>query len=73
MIVLDTNMVSALMRGETTAVQWQRGQRASGLFTTAMTVAEVVYGIERLDPGRRRDQLVCTGVEALDPWATTGR
>lgn len=59
MIILDTNVVSELMR-ETPhpgVVAWVRGHVTQGLVTTAVTIAEIGYGVERLPPGRRRDML----------------
>ncbi|MFF0717239.1 type II toxin-antitoxin system VapC family toxin [Micromonospora sp. NPDC003816] len=59
MIVLDTNVVSELMRAEPAPVvlAWiQRNSRA-GLYTTAITVAEIRYGIARLPAGQRRESL----------------
>ena len=59
MIVVDTNVVAELMRPEPHAGvrRWILAQPVGELGTTAITVAEVLYGIERLPPGRRRDLL----------------
>lgn len=59
MIVLDTNVVSELMRAEPApeVLAWLRQNSGSGLYTTAVTVAEIRYGIARLPEGRRRDSL----------------
>lgn len=59
MIVLDTNVVSELMRPapDAVVVGWLDTQAARELHTTAITVAEIGYGIARLDDGRRRDRL----------------
>ncbi|MCZ7436005.1 type II toxin-antitoxin system VapC family toxin [Micromonospora sp. WMMC241] len=59
MIVLDTNVVSELMRSEPAPVvlAWLRRSSATGLCTTAVTVAEIRYGIARLSDGQRRDSL----------------
>jgi toxin FitB len=59
MIVLDTNVVSELMRpAPAPAVRsWLQGHPDKDLFTTAITVAEIRYGIARLPHGRRRDIL----------------
>ena len=50
MIILDTNVVSELMRAapSTEVVAWVRDQPAGSLLTTAVTVAEIRYGLERL-------------------------
>ena len=57
MIILDTNVVSELMRSapERMAVQWFNGQAAEDLHVTAVTMAEILYGIELISSSRRRD------------------
>jgi toxin FitB len=58
-ILLDTNVVSALMRREsdTTVVAWLNEQPAESVWTTTVTVFEVRLGLELLDNGRRRRRL----------------
>jgi len=60
-IVLDTNVLSELMRPvpSTQVVRWVTRQPATELFTTAITEAEIFYGIELLAKGKRR-----TGLQA---------
>lgn len=60
MIVLDTNVLSELMRPEPSeqVVQWIAKQPAGELFTTAVTEAEIFYGIKLLARGKRRDLLL---------------
>jgi toxin FitB len=62
MIVLDTNVVSELMRPSPSArvLTWVRGHEDSELYTTAITLAEIRYGIERLADGRRKEFLRTT-------------
>lgn len=59
MIILDTGVVSELMKGDPfpTVFAWASGYPPGDLFTTAITMSEVLYGIERLPRGKRRDQL----------------
>ncbi|MGA9276418.1 type II toxin-antitoxin system VapC family toxin [Ilumatobacter sp.] len=59
MIVWDTNVVSELMRPEPDelVVAWADRQSASEVFITAITLAELWYGIGRLPMGRRRNEL----------------
>lgn len=59
MIVLDTNVVSELMKEspEEAVWHWFVTNRREGLYTTAITAAEIHYGIERLPIGRRRKQV----------------
>jgi len=58
-IVLDTNIVSALMQDEPDRkVQtWIDGLPRSSVWLTAITVFEIRYGIEKLAKGRRRQRL----------------
>lgn len=67
MIILDTNVLSALMRSEPDAVvvDWLDGQAAESVWTTAVTVFEVWTGIALLEPGRRRDSLTAIFAELL--------
>ena len=60
MIVLDTNVVSELMRArpDIGVLDWMDGQPAAGLFTTTLTQAEIFYGLALLPDGRRRDALI---------------
>lgn len=56
MIVVDTNVLSELMRPnpETSVRQWAFGQPAADLVTTAISMAEILYGLARLPDGQRR-------------------
>jgi toxin FitB len=55
MIIVDTNVISELMRPSPSAVVvgWVRHNERE-LFTTSITLAEIGYGIERLTDGRRK-------------------
>ena len=59
MILLDTNVVSALMRRDPdrAVVAWLDDQPTESVWTTSVTVFEVRLGLQILDPGRRRRQL----------------
>ena len=59
MIVLDTNVLSALMRHDpdSAVVAWLDLQPPESVWTTAVTVFEIRFGLELLEPGRRRRQL----------------
>ncbi len=56
MVVIDTNIVSELMRAEPSAevLAWMDDRPARDLFVTAVTEAEVRTGIALLPEGRRR-------------------
>jgi hypothetical protein len=58
-ILLDTNVVSALMQRQPdpAVVAWLDNQPAESVWTTAITVFEVRTGLELLEPGQRRQQL----------------
>jgi predicted nucleic acid-binding protein len=58
-IVLDTNVVSEMMRDSPDPVvaAWFTRQRSSALYSTTVTVAEVLYGIDLLPQGKRRQRL----------------
>ena len=60
MILLDTNVISELMRREPSArvVAWMEVQPRSRLGITAITQAEILYGIELLPKGRRKQGLL---------------
>ncbi len=59
MILLDTNVLSALMRSEPdpVVVRWLDRQPPESIWTTSITIFEVQYGLELLAEGRRRQQL----------------
>src|SRR3569833_2970260 len=56
MIVLDTNVLSALMQTvpDTAVVQWLDTQAKETIWTTSISVFEVYSGIAMLPAGRRR-------------------
>jgi len=58
-IVLDTNVVSELMRREPSevVVEWVDRQPGEDLYLSAITLTEFLYGIARLPDGRRRKTL----------------
>lgn len=68
MIILDTNVVSELMKAEPTASvrQWVALQPASRLFVTAVTEAEILYGIKLLPKGRRRNSIAIAAKAMFD-------
>lgn len=71
MIVVDTNVVSELMRpSPAAAVQdWIRSRAPRELCTTAITVAEIHYGVERLPAGRRQEALRVAAAEIFETFA----
>lgn len=59
MILLDTNVVSAMMRldREPLVADWMRSVSSDELFTSAPTIFELRFGIEKKPRGRRRQEL----------------
>ena len=60
MILLDTNVVSELMRSEPepTVEAWVAGQPPKNLFLSTVSEAELRYGAAILPEGRRRETLL---------------
>lgn len=71
MIVLDTNVVSELMRPDPApgVARWVRERDRRELRTTAVTVAEVRYGIARLADGRRKQALAAAADDVFSAFA----
>ncbi|MBX4924372.1 type II toxin-antitoxin system VapC family toxin [Rhizobium binae] len=59
MILLDTNVISELLTPSPNAavIDWLARQHPSSIFTTAVTEAEILYGLRLLPEGRRRRDL----------------
>ena len=59
MIVLDTNVLSELMRREPspTVIAWIEARATTSLFTTTITQAEILYGIRLMPSGKRRSEI----------------
>ena len=68
MILLDTNVLSAMMRqaGEPSVERWLDEQPIESVWTTTTTVFEVRFGLELLKPSRRRDRLADAAARATD-------
>ena len=56
MIILDTNVVSALMRlhMEPVVERWFNAQQMNRLYATALTIFEIRHGIDVMHAGKRR-------------------
>lgn len=59
MILLDTNVLSELMRPkpEPTVVLWISGQHTDDLCISSITMAEILHGVARLPKGKRQRDL----------------
>jgi toxin FitB len=73
-IVLDTNVISELMRAEPhpKVLGWVTAQPRTLLYTTRINQAEVHYGIAALPEGRRRGALA-SAAEAMFDEDLAGR
>ena len=60
MIVLDTNVLSEALKPtpSQTVLGWLAAQKPSAVFTTTITQAELLYGVEVLPPSKRRVKLL---------------
>ena len=68
MIVLDTNIVSELMHVEPdpAVVSWLDTQQAPTLYITAVTAAELLFGVERMPSGKRRARIASAIADMLE-------
>ena len=59
MIILDTNVISAPLRQtpEGQVIEWIDAQALETLYLSAITVAELRFGMASLPTGKRRDRL----------------
>ena len=68
MIILDTNVLSELMRNRPSpkVTAWFHEHSLIDLYTTAITEAEILYGIELLERGTRRQKLLMAAESLFD-------
>jgi len=60
MIILDTNVLSALMRHkpDLAVVTWLDRQPRESMWTSSVTIMEIRFGLDTMAQGRRRQALV---------------
>src|SRR5215468_10127248 len=60
MIILDTNVISALMRhpADQKVIAWLNRQPRSSIWTTSITLLELYYGLQIMAAGRKRSALM---------------
>ena len=65
MIILDTNVISELMAPEPTSQveRWVAARPPTSLYTTAVTEAEILFGVRLLHKGNRRDRIEAAAEE----------
>ena len=68
MIVLDTNVLSELMKWQPnkSVIRWAGKHQATSLFITTLTQAEILYDLEILPVGKRRTELKKAAKAMLD-------
>ena len=54
MIILDTNVLSAAMSADTSIIAWLDRQPRASVWTTAVTLLEIRFGLEIMPSGRRK-------------------
>ena len=68
MIVLDTNVVSEMMRPvpDAKAKQWLNAQATEELWLNSIVVAELLFGVVRMPEGARKQRLLQTSKEIIE-------
>ncbi|WP_342245211.1 type II toxin-antitoxin system VapC family toxin [Pseudomonas sp. OTU5201] len=68
MILLDTNVLSELMRAkpDPKVIAWVDAQPGRDLVICSITVAEIFYGIARMPDGKRKDALYAFATDMFD-------
>lgn len=59
MIILDTNVISEMMRPAPSrgVIAWLDAQEIKTLFLTSITISELLYGVESMPAGKRKSRL----------------
>src|SRR5579859_5036994 len=62
MIILDTNVLSALMRRipDEVVIDWLDRQPRTSIWTTSITILEIRFGLQSMPSGKRRAALMRT-------------
>ena len=62
MIILDTNVLSAVMRhpADDKVIEWLDKQARTSVWTSSITILEICYGLQILPTGKRRSALIET-------------
>ncbi len=73
-VLLDTNVVSEMMRPEASPVvlKWFSRQHSQELHSSSVSLAEIFYGIQLLPAGKRRNEILA-GAERMFTKALAGR
>ncbi len=67
MIILDTNVISALMQStpEIKVIDWLNEQPPESIWTTSVTVFEIMFGLHCMPKGKRQQGLIKAFKQAL--------
>lgn len=68
MIIVDTNVLSELMKQQPDArlLEWAQKTPSDQIWTTAICVAEINFGLQRLPTGKRRQGLLMALGQLMD-------
>jgi predicted nucleic acid-binding protein len=71
MILLDTNILSELMRADASqqVIEWLDQQAASALYISVITRAEIELGICLLPNGKKKDRLKVAAQDMFDEFS----
>jgi toxin FitB len=74
MLILDTNVISETMVAAPypAVLEWWSRQQSAELFSTTVTIAEILYGIRLLPQGKRRATLLA-GADRMFGNVLSGR
>jgi len=72
MILVDTNVLSELMRPtpDTRVLDWMDGLPSGDIGLTAISVAELLYGIDSLPEGNKKHRLLDAATTMFDEYFT---
>jgi predicted nucleic acid-binding protein len=67
MIVLDTNVISTLMQSspDRRVIAWLNDQSSESIWTTSVCLFEILYGLQVMTKGKRREALQTAFEQAL--------
>lgn len=68
MILVDTNVISELMRPtpSSAVISWIDEQETINLFISTITIAEITYGIRVMPKGKKREKIQTAFSRAID-------
>ncbi len=68
MIIIDTNVISEVMRPQPNAMvmQWLEKQNINDLYITSISMAEIYFGLYRMPNGKRKNGLLTQFEQILE-------